>query len=188
MPGEITTPRSFVAGLAFFAGVALIVRGLSVRANLRMQRDGRGASELKAPEGRPSRFQIAAMRPKAMARIQEAAAPYMEPREMVRRAFYGQTGMPTGYAFLGTPLGLVKLVIVVATDRHVYVFQRGLRQSPQIKGLLRKYTLGPSNPVSFRRGAMRIGPDTYWVAALIAQHDAKALVHYVATRDDQTES
>lgn len=65
---------------------------------------------------------------------------------------------------------------------------RGLRQSPQIKGLLRRYPIGSSHPVSFRKGAMRIGPDTYWVAALISQHDAKALVRYVATRGDQKPS
>jgi hypothetical protein len=77
----------------------------------------------------------------------------MEDEETVRRAFYGQTGMPTG-----------------------------LRQTPRIGELLAKYPIGEPDRISFRRGAMRIGTDTYWVAALIAQEEARDLVKFVQSK------
>lgn len=133
---------------------------------------------------KPSRFQIAAMKPRVLARIQEAAAPFLEPGERLQRIFFGQTGMPTGYAYVGAILGFVKYVIVAASEQNIYVFQRGLLTSPHIKGLLARYRIEPGIPISFGRGAMQIGSDTYWVAALIAQQEARYLVEYVESIRD----
>jgi hypothetical protein len=72
------------------------------------------------------------MRTRGLDRIREAAAPYLDSSERIRSAFYAQTGMPTGWAFLGAALGRVTFVIVAATDRNVYVFRRRMWQSPQI--------------------------------------------------------
>jgi hypothetical protein len=119
------------------------------------------------------------MRGRVLARIREAAAPYLDSSETIRCAFYGQTGMPTGWAFMGAIARRVQFVIVAATDQNIYVFRRRMLQSPEILGLHSKYPIATSPEASFRAGAMRIGQDTYWVAALVSQRDARELVKYV---------
>jgi hypothetical protein len=127
------------------------------------------------------------MRARVLARIREAAAPYLDSSEIIRCAFYGQTGMLTGWSFVGAIVGRVRFVIVAATDRNVYVFRRRMLQSPEILGLLSKYPIASSPEASFRAGAMRIGQDTYWVAALVSQRDARDVVKYVkALRKDSS--
>lgn len=112
-------------------------------------------------------------------RIRQRAAPFLDGDEIVHCAFYGQTGMPTGYAALGALVGQAMFVIVVATDRNVYIFRRGLFASPRIRSLLTTHRIEPHTKVSFSRGAMQIDSQTYWVAALLAQQEARSLVDYV---------
>jgi hypothetical protein len=103
-----------------------------------------------------------------------------------KKAMWGQTGGPTGgYGLVGSLLGQVKFVIVAVTDPHIYVFRRGLLARPSIKELMAKYRLDMATPVSFRRGALKVGRDTYWVAALIAQSEAKELAKFAESRTER---
>jgi len=132
------------------------------------------------------RLQAAAMKPRTLARLQEVAEPYMEEREIICRAMFGQTGGPTGgFALWGSVFGDVKFVIVVATDRNVYVFRRGLFQAPRLKGLFAKYPIDASTEVWFQHGALTVNDDVYWVAALIAQSEARDLAAFVKTTRDR---
>lgn len=177
---------TFVADVAVFGGITVAIRGLAMRASAR--RIGERAEEEHRNEAGPppgqratkvSRLQVAAMKPRVLTRIRQAAAPYLEVGELVNCAFFGQTGMPTGYAAFGALIGPVTFVIVVATDRNVVVFRRGISSSPRVKGLLARYRIEPDLDVSFGGGGMRIDSQTYWVAALMAQQEAMNLVEYV---------
>jgi len=114
-------------------------------------------------------------------RIAEAAAPFVEPDEEIEVALFAQSTPVRGR----TPLFLSFLkrvghLVIGATQRHIYVFSRGLFANGKIRGVIRRYPLTPT-PVELRPGwgQLTIGTDRYWVAALAAQGDAADFVDFV---------
>lgn len=189
IPGRSVTALSFVGEAMVFAGAAVLARGIALRrrsANApTTDAAARRVDEAQAgPVRPPSRLQAAAMRPRVLARLQVAASPFLPPGETIRHAFYGQTGMPTGFVFLGVLAGKAEMVTVTATDRNLYVFRRGLQAAPRVLGLIASYRIDPSLRVGLRQGAVDLEDDSYWIAALLAQDEAKAFVAYVRSVSD----
>jgi hypothetical protein len=114
-------------------------------------------------------------------KIAEAAAPFVEPDELIQVALFAQDTPVRGQPLLF--LSLLKRVghlVIGATQRHIYVFSRGLFATGKIRGVVRRYPLR-STPVELHPGwgKLSIGADRYWVAALGAQGDAADLVNFV---------
>jgi hypothetical protein len=114
-------------------------------------------------------------------RIAEAAAPLIEPDERVQISLFAQDTPVRGEPLL--LMSLIKRVgylVIGATQRHIYVFSRGLLANGKVRGVVRRYPLA-STPVAYRRGwgELTIGRDRYWIAALAAQGDAKDFVTFV---------
>jgi hypothetical protein len=114
-------------------------------------------------------------------RIAEATAPFVEPDEEIQVALFAQDTPVRGQSLLF--MSLLKRVghlVIGATQRHIYVFSRGLFATGKILGVVRRYPLR-STPVELRPGwgKLTIGPDRYWVAALAAQGDAADFVNFV---------
>lgn len=114
-------------------------------------------------------------------RMADAAAPLIDPDERIQISLFAQDTPVRGRPLLF--MSLIKRVgylVIGATQRHIYVFSRGLFANGRIHGVIRRYPLA-STPVALRRGwgELTIGTDRYWIAALAAQGDAKDFVAFV---------
>lgn len=114
-------------------------------------------------------------------RIAKAAAPLIEPDERIQISLFAQDTPLRGEPLLFVSLiKRVACLVIGATQRHIYVFSRGLLANGRIRGVIRRYPLA-STSVEYRRGwgELTIGGDRYWIAALAAQGDAKDFVTFV---------
>jgi hypothetical protein len=106
-------------------------------------------------------------------RIEKAAAPWLEPGETVRRAIFARTVPRFAHVVLPGHLR-----ILLATDRHIYVMRRGIREVHLISDVMEKLDIRAVR-VSFRRLSLRIEADQYWTTTPFGIRDARRLVKFV---------
>jgi hypothetical protein len=91
----------------------------------------------------------------------EAARRFMEPGEDVREVMIGQNLVtPLVYLLIG-PIVLVFVArprIVMATDRHVYVFEGDMWKAKELKRVLEKHAIG-SVPLQLTGLSITIGAE-----------------------------
>jgi hypothetical protein len=89
----------------------------------------------------------------------EAARRFMEPGEEVREVMIGQSFVtPYVYLLVG-PIVFVFVAqprIVMATDRHVYVFEGNMWKAKELKSVLEKHAIG-SVPMKLTGLSLTIG-------------------------------
>lgn len=97
-----------------------------------------------------------------------SAAPQLQPGETVQVAFQGRgRGRPGGNtpwpSVLGLLLGATHQRVVIATERHVYVFPGSLSSSTEVGPLEARYPLADA-PIEVGKASARIGDEPMQVA------------------------
>src|SRR2546421_2369686 len=99
-------------------------------------------------------------------RRKEAVAPYLEPGEVVKASFLGQTPVPPWVFFLIASYVFIfiqKYRTVVATDRHIYVMDNGFLRSYKFKGVAHKVPLASASVDSSSTWVSIDGGPKLWV-------------------------
>lgn len=112
-----------------------------------------------------------------------AAAPQLDSGEGVEVAFQARgRGRPGGKtpwpSVLGLLLGRTHQRVVIATDRHVYVFPGSLSSSTEVGQLEARYALDDA-PIEVGKASVRIGDEPMQVA-LSARDQLKKLAELLA--------
>ena len=125
------------------------------------------------------------MSDEALAKIARSAAKYLEPDEEVRVAVWAQDTPKRSSSLLGWWLIYKNhgFVTLVATDVHIYVFERGFFQSTRLRQLEARLPVAGTD-ISLNRltGVLKVGPRRFGISALVAQGDARHLVGMASGR------
>jgi hypothetical protein len=125
------------------------------------------------------------MSDEALAKIARSAAKYLEPDEEVRVAVWAQDTPQRSSSLLGWWLIYKNhgFVTLVATDVHIYVFERGFFQSTRLRQLEARLPVAGTD-ISLNRltGVLKVGPRRFGISALVAQGDARHLVEMASGR------
>ncbi len=132
-------------------------------------------------QGNVVSFERAAANRRVRNAIEESVEPYLETGERVRRVLLARTAPPAWWPIerIGLLIRAFRRVVVVATDRHLYVLRRRAGRRLRVTGVAWKEVRRPSTLVSVDGAAVRIGSTLYLCSRPSGPAEARDLVAFV---------